>query len=104
MRIELLVEELQGQFLKSCGAIPPATPIGIRKASKKQDTPQRGKHFGSSQSHSSNSDAVFHWDELCEEVGRSSLVTSEQTTGRSSATCFTLLYKIPLFKPSFLIL
>ncbi|CAL9235017.1 unnamed protein product [Arabidopsis halleri] len=72
----------EAQFLKVSSEIP-ATPIEIRKASKKLETPQGGEHLGSSPSWiSSNSDAVFHLDEKknepCEEMGRS-LDTSEQT-------------------------
>ncbi|EFH55539.1 hypothetical protein ARALYDRAFT_481999 [Arabidopsis lyrata subsp. lyrata] len=72
----------EAQFLKVSSEIP-ATPIEIRKASNKLETPQGGEHLGSSPSWiSSNSDAVFHLDEKknepYEEMGRS-LDTSEQT-------------------------
>uniref|UniRef100_A0A1J3HMH9 Protein JASON n=1 Tax=Noccaea caerulescens TaxID=107243 RepID=A0A1J3HMH9_NOCCA len=81
----------EAQFLKACGT----TPIEIRKAAEKLETPQRGKQFGSSQSHSwisSNSDAVFHLDEKpgepCEEFSEqtpSSCLTDAGSSARISA-------------------
>ncbi|CAA7034086.1 unnamed protein product [Microthlaspi erraticum] len=89
-----LKDKLQAQFLKACGTTP-ATPIEIRKAAEKLETPQRGKQFGSPQSHpliSSNSDAVFHLDEKtdepCEEVSEqtpSSCLTDAVSCARISA-------------------
>ncbi|KAG2308638.1 hypothetical protein Bca52824_028386 [Brassica carinata] len=59
----------EAQLLKACGATT-ATPIEIRKASEKLETPQRGKQLTSFQFHSwisSNSDAAFHLDEKTDE-------------------------------------
>ncbi|KAF2602637.1 hypothetical protein F2Q70_00028167 [Brassica cretica] len=75
------------QLLKACG-VTTATPIEIRKASQKLETPQRGKQLTSSQFHSWISDAVFHLDEPCEEVSEqtpSSCVT-RISTGYSDAS------------------
>lgn len=77
--------QIKAQFLKACGTTP-VTPVEFRKASKKLESPQRGKHFGSSPSWiSSTSEAVFHLEEKknepCEEMGRSS-DTSKQTPKR----------------------
>ncbi|KAF2568464.1 hypothetical protein F2Q68_00027734 [Brassica cretica] len=78
---------LKVQLLKACG-VTTATPIEIRKASQKLETPQRGKQLTSSQFHSWISDAVFHLDEPCEEVSEqtpSSCVT-RISTGYSDAS------------------
>ncbi|XP_010557153.1 PREDICTED: protein JASON-like [Tarenaya hassleriana] len=80
----------EARFLKACGTIP-ETPMEIRKASKKQDTPEHERDSGSSQFHSwisSGSAVKFRMDEkneepptplkVCEELVQHT-VTSEQT-------------------------
>ncbi|XP_010414212.1 PREDICTED: protein JASON-like [Camelina sativa] len=76
------IDKDEAQVLKVC-SITPVTPVEIKKAPKKLETPQRREHFGSTPSWvSSNSESVFHLDEIknepCEEMGRS-VDTSEQT-------------------------
>ncbi|CAF1864879.1 protein JASON-like [Brassica napus] len=83
---DLIIKD-EVQLLKACG-VTTATPIEIRKASQKLETPQRGKQLTSSQFHSWISDAVFHLDEPCEEVSEqtpSSCVT-RISTGYSDAS------------------
>ncbi|ESQ51634.1 hypothetical protein EUTSA_v10017740mg, partial [Eutrema salsugineum] len=84
----------EAQFLKPCGTTV-VTPIEIRKASEKLETPERAKHFTSSQLHSwtsSNSDAAFHLDEktdeLCGEVSEQT-PSSCMTDARSSTIIST---------------
>ncbi|XP_013634219.1 PREDICTED: protein JASON-like isoform X2 [Brassica oleracea var. oleracea] len=82
---DLIIKD-EVQLLKACG-VTTATPIEIRKASQKLETPQRGKQLTSSQVHSWISDAVFHLDEPCEEFSEqtpSSCVT-RISTGYSDA-------------------
>ncbi|CAH8282414.1 unnamed protein product [Eruca vesicaria subsp. sativa] len=82
----------EAQLLKAS-----ATPIEIRKASEKLETPQRGEQFTSSQFHSwisGNPDAVFQLgektDEACKEV-------SEQTPSSSRGFMHLELYLFSSF-------
>ncbi|CAH8355590.1 unnamed protein product [Eruca vesicaria subsp. sativa] len=84
----------EAQLLKACGTTP-LKPTEIREASENLETPQRGKHFTSSQFDSwisKNSDAVFHLDEKtdepCEEVSEqtpSSCITDSQNSAKISS-------------------
>ncbi|KAL0670886.1 hypothetical protein Bca4012_033590 [Brassica carinata] len=103
---DLIIKD-EVQLLKACGATTAATPVEIRKASRKLETPQRGKQLTSSQFHSWISDAVFHLDEPCEEVSEqtpSSCVTRISTgysdAGEESQESIGTEFRDGVYRPS----
>ncbi|XP_010510282.1 PREDICTED: protein JASON-like [Camelina sativa] len=73
------IDKDEAQFLKACSMTTPVTPVEI-KAPKKLETHQLGEHFRSTPSWvSSNSDAIFHLDEIKNEPCERSIDTSEKT-------------------------